>query len=261
MRHPGGLMRSESGNLCMGLITHPAIRSSRGGGDRFMKNLSGGDASRSHSCRKTFGDFRMRSTESQPSWWRKRLHPYPAKCADEGKKAAGFMQATRNLMPDCQSAVPVWIMPLSRVVENFDIMRNRFDVVIVDEASQADLLALTAIYLGKQTMVVGDHQQVSPLAVGLDLERMEHLIQALLDGVPNKELYDGLASIYEMAQRSYKAIMLVEHASSRCGLIEDFPASRRRWLSSRSTKMRPSASSPYSQMSRPVALISCCNVS
>ena len=36
-------------------------------------------------------------------------------------------------------------MPLSRVVENFDPRRNRFDVVIIDESSQADVIALTAI--------------------------------------------------------------------------------------------------------------------
>jgi hypothetical protein len=39
-------------------------------------------------------------------------------------------------MTECRGAVPVWVMPLSRVVENFDPRTTRFDVVIIDEASQ-----------------------------------------------------------------------------------------------------------------------------
>src|SRR5438552_2074022 len=71
-------------------------------------------------------------------------------------------------MSECRSAVPVWVMPLSRVVENFDPHITRFDVVIIDEASQSDVMALVALYLGKTVLVVGDHEQVSPSAVGQD---------------------------------------------------------------------------------------------
>ena len=59
-------------------------------------------------------------------------------------------------MVQSRSAVPVWIMPLSRVVENFDPTQVRFDVVIIDEASQSDVMALIALYLGKQVVIVGD---------------------------------------------------------------------------------------------------------
>src|SRR5712671_561585 len=45
-------------------------------------------------------------------------------------------------MSECRGAVPVWVMPLSRVVENFDPRTTRFDVVIIDEASQSDVMAL-----------------------------------------------------------------------------------------------------------------------
>jgi len=57
-------------------------------------------------------------------------------------------------------------MPLSRVVENFDPRTTRFDVVIIDEASQSDVMALVALYLGKTVLVVGDHEQVSPRPSG-----------------------------------------------------------------------------------------------
>ena len=51
-----------------------------------------------------------------------------------------------------REAVSVWIMPLS-AVEQFDPRTTRFDVVIIDEASQCDSLALTALYLADKVVV------------------------------------------------------------------------------------------------------------
>lgn len=128
-----------------------------------------------------------------------------------GKRVPGLLAEARKLMPVCQSAVPVWIMPISRVVENFDPRRNRFDVVIIDEASQADVMALVALYMGSQVMVVGDDEQVSPVAVGLKVEETERLIDEHLGGIPNYKLYDGLFSIYDLAQTTFEPVCLREH--------------------------------------------------
>ncbi len=115
-------------------------------------------------------------------------------------------------MSECRGAVPVWVMPLSRVVENFDPRSARFDVVIIDEASQSDVMALVALYLGKTILVVGDHEQVSPSAVGQDLGIIQNLIFQYLRGIPNSDLYDGQMSIYDLARQSFGgATCLVEH--------------------------------------------------
>ncbi len=115
-------------------------------------------------------------------------------------------------MSECRSAVPVWVMPLSRVVENFDPRNTRFDVVVIDEASQSDVMALVALYLGKTVLVVGDHEQVSPSAVGQDLGIIQNLIFQYLPGIPNSDLYDGQISIYDLARQSFGgATCLVEH--------------------------------------------------
>jgi very-short-patch-repair endonuclease len=130
----------------------------------------------------------------------------------KGKRAPRLLAEARRLMPVCQTAVPVWIMPLSLVVESFSPRRNRFDVVIIDEASQANILALAALYLGDQVIVVGDHEQVSPEAVGQRIDEVQRLIDMLLPGIPNRELYDGQTSIYHLAQTSFGgAVMLREH--------------------------------------------------
>jgi superfamily I DNA and/or RNA helicase len=115
-------------------------------------------------------------------------------------------------MKQCADAVPVWIMPISIMAESFDPRTTRFDVVIVDEASQADLNALIPLYLGKQVIVVGDHEQVTPLGVGKGRSMLENLRKSMLQDIPNAHLFDHLSSIYDIGRQSFgDAIRLVEH--------------------------------------------------
>jgi len=129
-----------------------------------------------------------------------------------GKRAAQLRTEAQKLMPLCQTAVPVWIMPLNRVVQNFDPRHNHFDVVIIDEASQADIKALTALSMGQQVVVVGDHEQVTPLAVGQRVDDIERLIDEHLQGIPLAKMFDGKLSIYTLAQTAYGVpVCLQEH--------------------------------------------------
>ncbi len=118
----------------------------------------------------------------------------------------------RRLMKKCADAVPVWIMPISIMAESFDPAITRFDVVIIDEASQADLNALIPLYLGKQVIVVGDHEQVTPLGVGKGQVILDNLRKSMLQDIPNSHLFDNMSSIYDIARQSFgDAIRLVEH--------------------------------------------------
>src|SRR5258707_15087327 len=73
-------------------------------------------------------------------------------------------------------------------------------------------MALVALELGKTALVVGDHEQVSPSAVGQDLGIIQNLIFQYLQGVPNSDLYDGQISIYDLARQSFGGTTcLVEH--------------------------------------------------
>ncbi len=129
-----------------------------------------------------------------------------------GIRAPQLLAEARELMPQCQTAVPVWIMPISRVVESFRPDSNQFDVVIIDESSQADVMALTALFLGKQVVVVGDDQQVSPDAIGQKQDEVQKLIETHLKGIPNAALYDGQTSIYDLASTSFSGkTQLREH--------------------------------------------------
>jgi len=130
----------------------------------------------------------------------------------KGVRDAELRTAARREMSSAKDAVPVWIMPLVEVAESFDPRRTRFDVVIIDEASQCDPSALFALYLGKQAIVVGDDEQVTPVAVGIDSSEIGKLIRIFLEAVPHKELYDGETSVYELAQMAFGGVIrLTEH--------------------------------------------------
>jgi very-short-patch-repair endonuclease len=138
-----------------------------------------------------------------------------------GTRAPRLRAEAAALMAECQGAVPVWVMPLSRVAQNFDPRRARFDVVIIDEASQADVLALSALYLGRRVIVVGDHEQISPAAVGQQMETIDGLVARFLQGIPNSHLYDGKTSVYDLARQSFgDSVRLVEHFRCATDIIQ-----------------------------------------
>src|SRR5262249_49741918 len=106
----------------------------------------------------------------------------------KGVRDADLRAAARREITTAKDAVPVWIMPLFEVAETFDPRKTRFDVVIIDEASQCDPTSLFALYLGHQTIVVGDDEQVTPVAVGTDTGEVKKLIDTYLDGIPHKDV-------------------------------------------------------------------------
>lgn len=129
-----------------------------------------------------------------------------------GKKAAQFKAQARELMKVCQKAVPAWIMPVSKALEMLDPRTNHFDIVIVDEASQSDISALAVTYLAEKVIIVGDDKQVSPLAVGIDADKIKNLMDVYIkDTIPMWHLYNEKASLYDIAALTFRPLMLREH--------------------------------------------------
>ena len=147
--------------------------------------------------------------QSLSGWldFQKRLGSTKIKSIQNKMKAA----AQRELA-NCTEAVPVWIMSLQDVAEKFNPSSVQFDVVIIDEASQANLMALIPLYMAKDAIIVGDHEQTTPDPVGVEQEPIQNLIDIHLQGIPNAELFDLLTSVYDLARRSFgETIMLNEH--------------------------------------------------
>lgn len=105
-----------------------------------------------------------------------------------GKYAHRYLKAAVKAMVDAVGAVPVWIMPLHRVVQSFQAEPGIFDVVIIDEASQCDLRSLPVLYRGKKILVVGDPEQISPSYVGIEMEKVFELMRQFLLDIPHAEV-------------------------------------------------------------------------
>ncbi len=132
--------------------------------------------------------------------------------AGTGRTVPALMRQARREMEQARGAVPVWIMPFSQVTKSFHPVRDHFDVLIVDEASQEDVLGLMPFYMATKVIVVGDDEQVTPLDVGGGQQPITDLIGQWLDGLPSALLFDLKTSIYDRAQIAFgSAVRLKEH--------------------------------------------------
>lgn len=128
------------------------------------------------------------------------------------RNAHALKREAAKLMGQARAAVPVWIMPFSRLTENFDPVRDHFDVLIVDEASQEDVVGLAPFYMADKVIVVGDEEQVTPLDVGGAQQPIQDLIGQWLADLPSSLLFDLKTSIYDRAHIAFgTAIRLKEH--------------------------------------------------
>ncbi|MDQ7807057.1 AAA domain-containing protein [Amycolatopsis sp. A133] len=119
----------------------------------------------------------------------------------------------RKAMDRCRPSVPVWIMPIYRIAEQLRVRPDMFDVVVVDEASQAGTEAVFLQYLAKKIVVIGDDRQVSPSAVGVDQQQLRDLARQYLAGDRYRDTWhDPRRSLFDEAKMRYgKLITLIEH--------------------------------------------------
>lgn len=133
-----------------------------------------------------------------------------------GKYASQQRAEIRRAMDRCRPAVPVWIMPIYRIAEQLHIRPGMFDVVIVDEASQAGAEAVFLQYLAPRIVVIGDDKQVSPAAVGVDEQQLRDLAEQVLPDDPRRSSWqDPKCSFFDVA-RQYFGCDLVLKEHRRC---------------------------------------------
>lgn len=130
-----------------------------------------------------------------------------------GKYAAKQRAEITEAMDRCRPSVPVWIMPIYRIAEQVRVEPNLYDVVIVDEASQAGLEATFLQYLAPKIVVIGDDKQVSPSAVGVDQQQLHDLANQFLATDTFRASWMNPKRSYfdEASMRFGGKITLVEH--------------------------------------------------
>lgn len=116
-------------------------------------------------------------------------------------------------LEDARSAIPAWIMPVHLVAENFVPRQGMFDVVIVDEASQAGPEALFLTYIAKKIVIVGDDKQIEPEGIGIQTEQVDALVGMYLKDLVNREVIGhAKASLFDFGNVTYpNRIGLREH--------------------------------------------------
>ena len=130
-----------------------------------------------------------------------------------GKHAERWRKAARSALEEARTAIPAWIMPLHTVADTFGMKPGMFDVVIVDEASQAGPESLFLAFIAKKIIIVGDDKQIEPEGIGIVTERLDALVRQFLYDFPAPEvLGNSKASLFAFGQYSYPpAIALREH--------------------------------------------------
>ncbi|CAN7333390.1 AAA domain-containing protein [Rhizobacter sp. LjRoot28] len=150
------------------------------------------------------------------------LNAVQAMGAGTGVRAIRHRATARAAMLRAYQAVPCWVLPHWRVSETLPPEIGLFDLVIVDEASQSDIWALPALLRGKKLLVVGDHKQVSPSAVGTAEEKIKELSNRFLNNQPHGSEMTPDKSIYDLAKVVFagNSVMLKEHFRCVPAIIE-----------------------------------------
>ncbi|WP_284035622.1 AAA domain-containing protein [Neobacillus sp. 114] len=129
-----------------------------------------------------------------------------------GKYTNIYRKDASKEMMMAKGAIPVWIMPVQRVIENFELTEDLFDVIIIDESSQSNLFALSTLLRAKKAIIVGDENQISPESIGTEISEVHDLIERFLYDIPNKMQFDIRTSLYDTANRVFDSkIVLKEH--------------------------------------------------
>lgn len=140
--------------------------------------------------------------------------------AGSGRKTREFRRAARAAMTKAQDAVPTWVVPLPNLLDNIEADHNRFDVVIVDEASQVGIEHLYLLWMAPRVIVVGDDKQCTPGTSTLGLldqvfaRNDEHLAEVDED---IRRLLTSRSNLYEvLSARSGKDALVRLREHFRC---------------------------------------------
>lgn len=150
------------------------------------------------------------------------LNAIQAMGTGQGVRAVRYRKNARTAMLRAYRAVPCWILPQWRVSETIPPEIGLFDLVIIDEASQSDIWALPALLRGKKLLVVGDHKQVSPSAVGMKEVKIQDLVNRFLSDQPHGSEMTPEKSVYDLARVVFagNSVMLKEHFRCVPAIIE-----------------------------------------
>lgn len=114
-----------------------------------------------------------------------------------------YINLAKKEMASFKDVIPVWLMPINKVIENFSLSEKAFDVVIMDEGSECNIFAISALFRAKKAVILGDDKETNLETLGVNKNQIRTLIKKHLKGVPHSEWFDMGTSIYSTALRIF----------------------------------------------------------
>ena len=122
------------------------------------------------------------------------------------------IRALRAATQAAAPAIPCWVMTIDRVAEvlGYPTGADRFDVVIVDEASQAWFPAMFLYAIADQVIIVGDKLQTSPSQV-VSPTKLAAIAREHISGHRLEDRIGEDLSLYDIAEVMTGPDMMVDH--------------------------------------------------
>lgn len=131
-----------------------------------------------------------------------------------GKNTNIYLKQMQEEMSIAKGAIPVWIMPVDKLIEQYPFTNEPpFDVLIMDESSQSSVFAVSALSRAKKIIIVGDDKQISPTNAFTSIESTNDLSTKYLKNNGWNLQISKDTSIYDIIQTicGNKKIVLTEH--------------------------------------------------
>lgn len=131
-----------------------------------------------------------------------------------GKNTNLYLKQMRVEMATAKNAIPVWIMPIDKLIEQYPFTNDPpFDVLIMDESSQTSVYSISALSRAKKIIIVGDDKQISPTNAFTSIDEINDIRTKYLRNNNWDLQISKDTSIYDIIQTicGSKKITLTEH--------------------------------------------------
>lgn len=126
------------------------------------------------------------------------------------KMVSEYRKIAQNEMEICKDVIPVWMMPLDKVIENVKLSDNLFDIVIFSESDQSDIFSICALLRAEKAVVFGDNKQPMKEYTKVDRDLVQDLINKYLKDIPQNEMLDLQTSFYGTALRTFPSRLMIK---------------------------------------------------
>ncbi|MFN3567631.1 MAG: AAA domain-containing protein [Caldimicrobium sp.] len=133
-----------------------------------------------------------------------------------GKYVYRYRREAQKYLSKVSHVIPAWIMPLYRIWDTIKPSEDKFDLLIIDEASQIGFEGIPLLHLAKKVIVIGDDKQIVPEAVGINREDVHRLIREFLYDFKYPDSFYVENSLFHHIELRYSHTKIILREHFRC---------------------------------------------